>query len=125
MNEIIENLYIGDWVDALDAPSEYVRLCVLESKPIYESSIWIPFLDVSGKADKGKLSIIADTIETLLSNGKKVLLHCGAGVERSPLACVWFLHTKRNMEFNKAYELVMEKRPQAADRRLWLVDSGG
>src|SRR5579884_2643613 len=72
MDEIIENLYLGDWEDAL------------------------------------------------LKDGKKVLLHCGAGIERSPLACVWFLHTKRNMDFDEAYEFVKEKRPIVADRRTWL-----
>src|SRR5579884_1196928 len=100
MDEIIENLYLGDWEDALTVPEEYVRLCVLEAKPPGEppGALWLPFL----------------------KDGKKVLLHCGAGIERSPLACVWFLHTKRNMDFDEAYEFVKEKRPIVADRRTWL-----
>jgi len=121
MDEIIENLYLGDWEDALTVPEEYVRLCVLEAKPPGEppGALWLPFLN-GEKADKAQLDLIANTIDALLKDGKKVLLHCGAGIERSPLACVWFLHTKRNMDFDEAYEFVKEKRPIVADRRTWL-----
>lgn len=48
-----------------------------------------------------------------------LLVHCMAGVERSPLTIVWYLMSK-GMTIDDAYKLVKSKRPQVEDRRQWL-----
>jgi protein-tyrosine phosphatase len=125
MNQIIEELYLGDMADALNAPPEYWRICVLEQKPPNEppNATWIPILETRNgevKANPTQLNNAAFVIENLLSAKAKVLLHCGAGIERSPLACAWFLHTHRNYSIEEAYKLIIQKRPQVQDRTIWL-----
>lgn len=122
MNEIIPNLFVGDFADAKsDAAKDMFILCVLEQKPSDEpaNATWIPFLE-GDKANHTQLDAIAAVIDAQLSAGRKVLTHCGAGIERSPLAVVWFLHAKRGMSIGDAYKLVIEKKPQAQRREVWL-----
>jgi len=69
------------------------------------------------------LDEFADFVDKLLSEGKKVLVHCGMGVERSPLAVVWYLHKKKGMSIADAYRYVMNRRSVVADRTSWLPKS--
>jgi protein-tyrosine phosphatase len=121
MDEIVERLFVGDMADAQNAPPDFFVLCVLEARPPGEpqNATWIPFLE-NGKANHAQLDIIATVIDRQLQSGKRVMVHCGAGIERSPLCAVWYLHTKKAMSIDEAYKLVMSKRPIVQDRRIWL-----
>ncbi len=66
------------------------------------------------------LDFIVDIIEQKMAEGKKVIVHCGAGVERSPLVCTWFMHKKKGMEFKQAYEFVKNKHHDTRDISDWL-----
>jgi protein-tyrosine phosphatase len=79
MNEIIDNLFVGDLGDA-QSGFDGLIICVLDEKPIDEppNALWMPF-------DIGTLDIIASMIENGMANGRRVLVHCGAGSERAPL----------------------------------------
>lgn len=128
MDEIIENLYVGNLPDAISLNGKndqnIYSICVLETRPVGlpSNSTHIPFLIGSGfpLVDIGALNLIAETVDNFLKVGQKVLLHCGAGIERSPLATIWFLHKKRGMTLDSAFQLVKEKRPIIQDRRHWL-----
>ena len=121
MNEIIEGLYVGDMLDAKTAPQDMFVLCVLENRPPDEppNATHIPFL-VNGKVDMNQVNIILDTIDRQMQAGRKVLVHCGAGAERSPLICTLYLYARKGMTLDDAWKLVQQKRPQAQDRRVWL-----
>lgn len=126
--EIIPNLFIGDLEDAKhfgDSHYNGVTLCVLESlrDPDYFPDFFVPVVNMDMRqVDSFKLDICAYIIEQCLQNEKPVLVHCGAGVERSPLATAWFLNKKRKMTLDKAYELIKQKRPIVIDRRKWLEE---
>lgn len=114
MNEIIDNLFVGDLADAR-AGFDGLIICVLDEKPIDEPphAIWMPF-------DLGTLDITAAIIDDGLASARRVLVHCGAGTERAPLTIAWFLSRRREMSLDAAYELLRRKRPIVRDRRSWL-----
>jgi hypothetical protein len=124
MSKILENLYLGSLEDALHAPPDFVVVCVLEYQPPNEppGAYRFPFLE-GGVANVKVLDDFANLVDKLLSEGKKVLVHCGMGVERSPLAVVWYLHRKKGMSIAEAYKYVMERRSVVADRSSWLPKS--
>jgi len=124
MSHILENLYLGSLEDALHAPPDFVIVCVLEYQPPNEPSgaYRFPFLE-GGVANVKVLDDFANLVDKLLSEGKKVLVHCGMGVERSPLAVVWYLHRKKGMSIADAYRYVMNRRSVVADRSSWLPKS--
>ncbi len=128
ISEIIEDLFIGDFQDVVDHGKEYVSINVAyEHKLTLPDSLYIPFL-IPAMAPPVQqttvlgfvLDAIAEIIDLQLAAGRKVLVNCNMGLERSPLAVMWFLVRKRGMTMDAAYELVKEKRPQIYDRRMWV-----
>ena len=117
MDEIIENLFVGDMVDAR-AGFDGLTICVLEEKPFDEpaNATWIPFLAEGIRS----LEITAEIIDRALTGGRAVLVHCGAGSERAPLAVAWFLYRQRALTLDEAYDLLKSRRPIVQDRRFWL-----
>jgi len=124
MSQILDNLYLGSLDDALNAPSDFVIVCVLEYQPPNEpkGAYRFPFLE-GGLANVKVLDEFADFVDKLLSEGRKVLVHCAMGIERSPLAVVWYLHKKKGMSIPEAYAFVKSKRSVVADRTIWLPKS--
>jgi len=124
MSQILDNLYLGNLDDALNAPPDFVIVCVLEYQPPNEpnGAYRFPFLE-GGLANIKVLDEFADFVDKLLSEGRKVLVHCAMGVERSPLAVVWYLHKKKGMSIPEAYAFVKSKRSVVADRTVWLPKS--
>ena len=117
MTEIIGNLFVGDMTDARSGFGGLI-ICVLEEKPFDEpaNATWIPFLAQGLRS----LEITSEIIDNALNGGRPVLVHCGAGSERAPLAVAWFLHRRRGMTLDEAYNLLREQRPIVQDRRFWL-----
>jgi hypothetical protein len=67
------------------------------------------------------VDLVSDTIQReLRHNGRKVVVHCHMGMERSVLAVAWWLHNHKNMSLDEAYGLIRQKRPIALDRREWI-----
>ena len=67
------------------------------------------------------VGLVSDTIQRELGHtGRKVVVHCHMGMERSVLAVAWWLHSYKNMSLDEAYELIRQKRPVALDRREWI-----
>jgi len=125
-NKILENLYLGDIPDAINFDKEIPKgriIVVLESRPPNEpfKAFHVPILSSSGHVHSLQLDQIACTIDSILQQKIDLLIHCAAGIERSPLMTAWYLHKFRNMTMNEAYTLIKEKRPQIADRQSWLI----
>jgi protein-tyrosine phosphatase len=91
---------------------------VLPERSIDEpaDAVLIPFL-AEGIAS---LDLTASVIDKALAEGRRVLVHCGAGSERAPLTVAWFLNRRRAMSLDTAYELLKRKRPIVQDRSFWL-----
>jgi protein-tyrosine phosphatase len=122
MSEIIDNLFIGDQQDAAQAPLTMWIVNVLEGHAPEQRGMlmWLPILPPGGPpAERAMLDAAITHIDRLLGMGHKVLVHCGAGVERSPLTVAWYLREKSGMDWDQAYALLREKRPVVQDRREW------
>jgi len=125
-NQIINNLYIGDVEDSITFDQKYpttgVVLCVLEERPPIEpdNAFHVPIKTDSGHVHTEQLDKVYTFIDAMLKTDHHVLVHCMAGIERSPLAVAYFLSRHYGMTIEKAYELVKKGRPQTQDRRVWL-----
>lgn len=136
-SEILPGLFVGNQLSSRDFPGTII--CVTQRRPDSEpeKSIHMPLLSLraglptdidfehSGLTDwvayLEDLDAIAVAIHDLLERDQTVLVHCTAGIERSPLAVAWYLFRLRDqLPFDAAYALVMKQRPVALDRRAWL-----
>ena len=125
MNVIGPGLFLGDLTDAqsFDGPI----LCVLEERPQKEplKALHIPvcIIDKNGnrRTNTSILNYIAGVIEGTLQKEGKILVHCMAGVERSPLVVAWLLHT-RGISIGAAYGRIMSIRPEVLRCDDWIED---
>ena len=68
------------------------------------------------------LNLIADTATRVLTTtNQKVVFHCAMGMERAPLAVVWYLHKNEGLSIEDAYKDVIQARPIACHREQWLT----
>src|SRR3990172_11102387 len=123
-NKIIDNLFVGDLQDAKtfrDSKPDGVILCVLERRPEEEpfKAYHIPIITQSDHVHTDQLDHIAFFLETLLAKRCDVLVHCAAGMERSPLAVAYFLAYSKGIPIEEAYKIVKRGRPQTQERTGW------
>jgi hypothetical protein len=137
ISKVTEHVFLGDAQDAKTWGGRI--LCVLEDRPPDEPqhAMVVPILKfVQSKAanqmqlqtiDDGQihadiemLDIVAALVNLSVTRNEDILVHCGAGMERSPLAVVWYLHRYERMTIEDAYKLVRASRSETADRRIWL-----
>lgn len=143
MDKIIEHLYLGSHEDlipyVLDHYHINVVICVLEDphclKTMQEDGrewIHIPVLkwadendpiwdseDCGEHANPATLDVISGIIEEAILLKRNVLVHCGAGLERSPLTVAWYLRNKLHISLDEAYKIIKSKR-QVFNRVMWL-----
>jgi len=125
-NKIIENLYIGDLEDSLTFEEQFpitgVILCVLENRPIDEpnNAFHVAIKTDSDHVHFEQLDKVFTFIDAMLKTNHHVLVHCMAGIERSPLTVAYFLTKHFGITIEEAYKIVKKGRPQTQDRRHWL-----
>src|SRR6267378_1315273 len=104
-------LFLGDYQDGqawypTNGLEQYqAQICVLESSPFPKKPYYfhIPLVGTTdyagrnlsdvpkGLVAKSALDACAERIGQLRKDGFNILVHCGAGIERSPLAIAWYL----------------------------------
>ena len=125
MNKILPYLWVGNLNDAFTAPEDFIILCVLETKyPLLpKRAILQPILEMSPNGPRVNMNGMekaCEIIDKVLNDGKNILVHCAAGVERSPLTIVWWLHTRMGQSLDVAYDFVKSKRPIVENRLIWI-----
>jgi len=113
-DEIINRLWLGDLDDVIDPDiykKEFER--VINVLNIIEPN-------EAGIVDVKILNALADIINIALKSGERVLVHCGAGIERSPLTIVYYLWKYKGYTLMGAYEHVIGIRQIVQDRSYWL-----
>lgn len=104
------------------------RLCVLEQPLAYlhrhPGDHHIAVLDHNRMpwAVPERLDLAAQWIERWQRDSPvPLLVHCGAGIERSPLTLAWWLIARGDCpDFQAAYRELMELRPIVANRLSWI-----
>ena len=134
-DKILGSIYLGDKDDAPKFEGEII--CVLQDIPKGEpkEALWIPIVrssttltedqlvieqDTDVYAQRSNLDLIARILEENWEENIKTLVHCIGGIERSPLAIVYWLQKYHSFTFNTAYERVQKIRPQVQNRLIWL-----
>lgn len=130
MDEILPKLWIGDHNDALSVEDDpnFINICVLEDEALEylpTGAIRMPVL--SDEDEEGglyttpkTLNKIAGWIDRSISRGKHVLVSCGAGMERSPLAVAWYISRKLGITLKESYDWVKKRRSVAQDCSAWI-----
>ena len=114
MNKIIENLYIGDSSDAEDFWLTQEKLYT-----ILNLEGWTIDLRGLREEDIFFLKDLTELIETARGIGP-CLVHCHAGIDRSPFAVACYLVIEHGFEWMNAYEFVKSKRPQIIIHDDWM-----
>ena len=134
-DRILDSIYLGDREDGLTFKGEII--CVLQDIPKGESkeALWIPVVrssvtltddqliaeqDEQVYAQRSNLDLIANILEKNRKKNIKTLVHCIGGIERSPLAIVYWLHKYHGFSYNEAYKYVQKRRPEVQNRLIWL-----
>lgn len=133
MNQVLPDLYLGNWRDGLHAKREGIKtLCVIETQEderYPNMDFYVPILDhneydlafIPPQALISKLDEACEIIDDHLLNHEPLLVHCWAGVERSPLTLAyWLVKSKQRANLDGAYRFLQHIRPIVEDRRSWL-----
>jgi protein-tyrosine phosphatase len=121
-NEIAPGVFVGGWKDAVRF--EGTRFCVLDEAPEdMPPATHVPIYDeATGRANRTNLDRVAEEIGRARARGSPVLVFCGHGVRRSPLAAAWYLHRSERISLDEAYERIRKVRPRIEPARAWLGD---
>jgi len=111
IHEIIQNVYLANETDIghLDS-DDYVPVDVRH----IVSAGFTPEVNLEG------CRMLASVIHTLVLLGKKPVVFCDAGIERSPLVIVYYLMASKGYNINKSYEYVISKRACVQRRKNWI-----
>ena len=82
----------------------------------------IPVAPYNGEISvRDSLNTLAHLIHTVFEETQlNVVVHCYAGMERSALTCVWYMHQYHDMTLDEAYDIIKHIRPIVLDRREWI-----
>ena len=68
------------------------------------------------------LNAISEVVANVLTTtNQKVVFHCAMGMERSVLACIWFMASQWRMRIDQSYQQIKKHRPIALDRTDWIT----
>lgn len=122
-HEIIPNLFLGS--------EEEAELAGRSGKfdEIIDVRYYLPGMSIDpidrpegyGLVDPVALGAYANIIHDLLVAGKKIFVHCKAGMERSPLVVAWYLVLYEPFpDLETAYRFIIDKHPLAQRRDMWV-----
>lgn len=127
--EILPRLWVGnDFCCPAARRFGFKTLCVLERPcdspgcdhiAICESTP----LGIVLRADREKIEEAVDWIIRAyrLSGSDRILVHCAAGIERSPLVIAHFLQEECRVSLDDAYGWIRRHRRIVQDRRAWIT----
>lgn len=120
--EIAPGVFVGGWKDAISFEGQ--RLCVLDEPPGTEvpDVVHVPIYDPEHERPlRENLDRLVGLVDSARSRGEPVLLFCGHGVRRGPLAGAWYLHRHDGISLDDAYARLAKVRPQAEPVQQWAV----
>lgn len=127
MTEILPRLWVGG-EGACDKAVErgFKSLCVKEH-PHTDKCEHIRILHETtplGAGSAASTVFLDETRNWLIHNwlldNCPVLVHCGAGVERSPLTIAWTMANMFNITLDEAYKWIIGRRPIVQNRQAWI-----
>lgn len=83
---------------------------IVDVRPLFHSEILIPTM----------FEMVAKTISQILEGGKRVMVHCYSGIDRSPFFCAVYLHFTEHMLLTNTYDRVKRLHPQTFVHWEWV-----
>jgi protein-tyrosine phosphatase len=118
--EIAPGVFLGGWNDALKFTG--TKFCVLDEIPEdMPPATHVPIYDETTDAPNvPNLDRLAAAMNSAQQAKKPVLVFCGHGVRRSPLAAAWYLHRYHNLSLDEAYDRIRAVRPKVETAQEWI-----
>ena len=118
--EISPGVFLGGWNDA--ARFDGTKFCVLDEAPDdMPAATHVPIYDEAKDAPiVANLDRLASEIDAAHRANRPVLVFCGHGVRRSPLAAAWYLHRYEKLSLDQAYERIRSVRPKVETAQEWV-----
>ncbi len=120
-SEIAPGVFVGGWSDAEQFTGK--RYCVLDETPsdapadqglpIYDDALEEPIV--------ANLDRIVELMKSARAHEEPVLVFCGHGIRRSPLAGAWYLHRTEGLPLDEAYSRLQSVRPKVEHAREWIT----
>jgi protein-tyrosine phosphatase len=117
---ITDNLFLGAEEDAFsrefmtEKPTAVLNCAKeLEKSPHCDGYLHLQLEDTQAQRLAPNIPLAIEFIEEQLLNGKRVLVHCRAGVSRSVSIVIGYLMSSHGMTFLEAFDYVKSKRKQA------------
>lgn len=110
---IDDDLAVGDMVDA----TCYDELDAMNITMIIDIRLYFSSINMDPKYFK--LINFVGEMRELIDRGHKILIHCQAGIDRSPFVAMLYIAWDRHISFDDAYDIVSEKRPQTIQHDDW------
>jgi protein-tyrosine phosphatase len=118
--EVAPGVFLGGWNDALKFSGR--KFCVLDEAPDdMPSATHIPIYDEAKDAPiVTNLDRLAAEVSSARRANESVLVFCGHGVRRSPLAVAWYLHRHEKLPLDEAYARIRSVRPKVETASEWI-----
>lgn len=128
-SEVRPGFFVGGWEDA--ERFDGTKFCVLdEAPPDMPPATHVAIYDGSKRQPiPANLDRLATLIGTARAKQEPVLVFCGHGVRRAPLAGAWYLHRSEGISLDDSFARVRAVRPDIEHVKKWakgwkvLVDS--
>lgn len=119
-NEIAPGVFLGNWDDAVKFVG--TRFCVLDDAPeeMPPSTHVRIYDEKADRADVNGLDRVVAGMKAARAKGDPVLVYCGHGIYRSPLAAAWYLKRTERVSLDEAYRRITALRPKAKPAAGWL-----
>ena len=125
MSKITDQIYVGDQQDASNEHLYKMKLfdCIInlndreseeELKLVKKYNILYASFNIFREKEK-----VAGYLWGAVEQGRKVLVHCEAGIDRSPFLVALYFSKKNNILLSKAYNIVKYFRPQTFIHLEW------
>jgi rhodanese-related sulfurtransferase len=121
-SEVSPGIFVGGWKDAEGFAG--TRFCVLDERPDeldeLPGTTHIPIYDDSTDSPvRANLDRLAGLVKAAHDRKEPVLVFCGHGVRRSPLAAAWYLHRSESLPLDDAFTRVASARPGIEHVKEW------
>jgi len=117
--EVRPGLFVGGWGDAQKFSG--TKFCVLdEAPPDMPAATHVAIFDEATEEPiVSSLDQLSELISAARTREEPVLVFCGHGVRRSPLAVAWHLHRSESIPLDDAFDRIRAVRPFIEPVHAW------
>lgn len=118
MHRITDKLYLGDWINANDVHflegneiKAILNLCSEKDTNVKDIlNVYYHIIDGHGTTED-QLYYAVRTLDDLVEENGRVLVHCLAGISRSPTVTAIYIAWKTKVSFDDALDFIAKARP--------------